>query len=140
MLNSLRQAGIASAVFLLLSLPQVYSKTNPFVSEQGECPTFKTRLIHFVSYLVLVVLALKYLVKLDRPCPDITGYALYAGLLFFLISSPEMYQLTNSLFGENLKLAEGSCPTFAGVLTHTAVFALCLASWQAYFPKQNIFD
>ncbi len=122
-----------------MSLPQVYGKTNGFLSEQSDCPTFRTRLLHFVAYLVLVILALKYLVKVDKPSPDVTGYALYAALLFFLVSSPEMYQLTNSLFGASLKLADGSCPTFNGVLVHTAFFAVCMAAWQVYFPKDNVF-
>lgn len=139
LMTPLRQAGIASAGFLVMSLPQVYGRTNGFVSEQGDCPTFKTRLLHFVAYLVLVTLALKYFVKVDRSTQDITEYALYAALLFFFVSSPEMYQFTDSLFGETLKLSNGACPTFNGVLVHSAFFAVCMAAWQTYFPKENIF-
>ena len=45
-------------------------------------------------------------------------------LLFFLISNPFTYRLTNSLLGGLLgRLADPSgCPTSTGLLVHTAVF------------------
>lgn len=139
LVTPLKQAGIAASIFLLMSLPQVYGKSNDFIKEQGDCPTFKTRLMHFVAYFVLLVLALKYVAKIDKPLAEICGYALYAALLFFFISSPEMYQITNSLAGNYMRIADGACPTFNGVLAHTAVFAVCMAAWQTYFPKENVY-
>jgi hypothetical protein len=139
LVNPLRDAGVSAVIFLLVSLPQVYSRSNNFLSEEGDCPNYKSKLIHFVAFLVLAVLTFKYVLKLDKDFSDMLGYALYAALLYFLISSPEMYQLTNSLVGNSVKLVDGACPTFNGVFVHTAVFAVTLASWHMYFPKENIF-
>lgn len=139
LVTPLRHAGVCTGIFLLVSLPQVYLRSNSLLSEQGECPNYKSKLLHFVAFLALVVLAMKYVVKLEKSFPDMLGYALYSALLYFLISSPEMYQLTNSLVGNTVKLVDGGCPTLNGVFVHTAVFATCLAAWQVYFPKEDIF-
>lgn len=136
--TSLKHASLAGVIFLLVSLPQVYGQSNSLLKEQGECPNYKSKLMHFVVFLALVVLALKFLAKVDKQWNELLGYALYAALLYFLVSSQEMYQLTHSLIGENVKMVEGSCPTLYGVAIHTVVFALCLASWQLYFPNENV--
>jgi hypothetical protein len=51
---------------------------------------------------------------------------LQAVLLFFLISNPMTYRLTNSLLGGLVgRLADPSgCPTARGLLVHSAVFGL----------------
>lgn len=139
LVKSLRHAGVSAVLFLLVSMPQIYSQSNNLLSEQGNCPNFKSKLMHFVVFLVLAILVFKYLMKLDRSFGEMLGYALYASLLYYFISSQEMYQLTNLLLGDSVKTTDGVCPTFSGVVLHTGVFALCLASWQLYFPKEDIF-
>ena len=51
---------------------------------------------------------------------------LQAVLLFFLISNPMTYRLTNSLLsGLTGRLADpGGCPTSKGLLLHSAVFGV----------------
>lgn len=51
---------------------------------------------------------------------------LQAVLLFFLISNPFTYRLTNSLLGGLVgRLSDPSgCPTSTGILVHSAVFGL----------------
>lgn len=139
LVKSLRHAGISAILFLLVSLPQVYTESNKFLVEQGPCPNYKSKLMHFVVFLALAILVIKYVMKIGKSFSDVIGYALYAGLLYYFISSPEMYQLTNSIVGGSVQLVEGSCPTIAGILVHTAVYALSLASWQLYFPTEDIF-
>lgn len=139
LVTPLRHAGISAGIFLIMSLPQMYLRSNNLLSEQGNCPNYKSRLMHFVGFLVLAILVFKYVSKLDKSFPELLGYALYASLLYFLISSPEMYQLTNSLIGNSIKLVDGSCPTFSGIFIHTGVFAVSLAAWHMYFPKNDIF-
>ena len=46
-----------------------------------------------------------------------------AALLFFLVSSPEMYQLTRRIFGEWVSSPTG-CSSMAGLALHTVVFML----------------
>lgn len=45
-------------------------------------------------------------------------------VLFFVVSAPCTYGVVNSLTG--LVLDKKGCPTYAGVLVHTLVFALLL--------------
>lgn len=132
-IEPLRKTGIATAVFLLMSLlPQYYDKAN------GNCPSFKTRIMQFVAYIVVIILAIKYLAKVDKSYQELAGYALYAGLLFFFLSSSDMYRLTDSLFGEYINIANFECPTFSGILIHAVVFAASMAVWQTTYPNQNI--
>lgn len=45
-----------------------------------------------------------------------------AALLFFLIANPVIFQLTNKLLGG--WVADGGCPTAAGLILHTVVYGL----------------
>lgn len=54
--------------------------------------------------------------------------AIMAGVLFFIIANPMVYRLVDSVLGGLLgPLASGSgCPTTAGLLVHSAVFAAAI--------------
>jgi len=47
--------------------------------------------------------------------------SIIAGLVFLIISSPEMYKLTSSVFKP---LATNGCPSEVGLMVHTSVFIL----------------
>jgi uncharacterized membrane protein len=47
--------------------------------------------------------------------------ALMAGLIFFIIACPEMFQLTRRFFGQAIASPTG-CPTDVGVALHAVVF------------------
>jgi hypothetical protein len=49
--------------------------------------------------------------------------SLISALLFFLVASPEMYQLTRGIFGQWISGPTG-CATTAGVILHAVVFLL----------------
>jgi dimeric dUTPase (all-alpha-NTP-PPase superfamily) len=49
-------------------------------------------------------------------------YSLYSALIFFMISSPQMYKLTSKV----IPSANYGCPTPLGLVTHTFVFMLAL--------------
>jgi hypothetical protein len=57
-------------------------------------------------------------------------YALFAGILFAIISSPFVYSLTNQIFtaiSPNLNTIElGGKPTLFGLILHAVVFALII--------------
>lgn len=48
-------------------------------------------------------------------------YSVYSALVFFLVSNPETYKLTSSLFGDWVAGSSG-CPSAGGLFLHTAVF------------------
>ena len=133
MLDNLKKTALPAGMFMLLSLPQVYGKTNNMFNTGGEnCPTFKTRLLHTLAFFVLSFLSIKfYGEKMSQN--KMISCSLCSALMFFLLSSPELYQLTGSLIGQvdsefSSKMGTNNCPTLTGVLVHTAVFSLVL-SW-----------
>jgi hypothetical protein len=95
--------------------------------------------MHFIAYFILLILALKYFENVDKSNSDIVGYALYASLLYFFISSPEMYQFVHGLIGNKVSIANGKCPTLTGVFIHSAVFGSCMAVWQAFYPEDSVY-
>lgn len=121
-----QNAGITSCIFLLTSLPQMYIKTNELLDEQGNCPTYKSKLLHTLIFCVLVALAIKYLAQSDKSLGELFEYSFKASLLYFFISSTEMYTLTNVIANESVVIAEDGCPTLYGVLIHTVLFGLLL--------------
>ena len=49
--------------------------------------------------------------------------ALYAAIAFFIISSPVVYRVVQSLLGSIAPIASPTgCPTLFGMLVHTVVF------------------
>lgn len=54
-------------------------------------------------------------------------YSLYSALIFFIISSPQLYKITQRLLGRFLTISRnGGCPTAAGLVLHTVVFMVAL--------------
>jgi hypothetical protein len=53
-------------------------------------------------------------------------YAVAYALAFYVVSSPFTFRFVNSVVEPivQVKTAEGSCPTQAGLVVHTLVFAL----------------
>jgi hypothetical protein len=62
-------------------------------------------------------------------------HALALGALFYVVSSPFTYRMVDNVVGRFLRsvlpqsaglfrLAEGSCPTYQGLVVHSLVFAL----------------
>lgn len=51
-------------------------------------------------------------------------YSLQAAVLFLIVSSPVMYRLVEAVFGRLFTVAVNGCPTVAGLVLHTIVFAL----------------
>jgi hypothetical protein len=54
-----------------------------------------------------------------------------AAALFFVVGSPFMYSLVQSLLGGVVTVARGGSPTLAGLLIHSAVFGLATLALMA---------
>ena len=51
--------------------------------------------------------------------------SIISGLLFLLVASPFMYKLVDRVVGRFIPIADANgCPTTAGLLIHSAVFAI----------------
>ena len=53
-------------------------------------------------------------------------YSFYSALLFFIISSPQIYKITHSILGKYVKIANGGCPTAVGLVLHSVVYMVAL--------------
>jgi hypothetical protein len=49
-------------------------------------------------------------------------YSFISALLFFIVANPELYKMTQFIFGPLFTVANNGCPTIYGLLLHTVVF------------------
>ena len=49
-------------------------------------------------------------------------YSFISALLFFIVANPELYKMTQFVFGSLFTVANNGCPTLYGLLLHTFVF------------------
>ena len=51
-------------------------------------------------------------------------YSFISALLFFIVANPELYKMTQFVFGPLFTVTESAkgCPTIYGLLLHTVVF------------------
>ena len=132
--QKLYHAAISSCVFLVASLPYGYGKTNGFISADGDCPTYKSKLLHTLGFFALSLLVMKFVGKSEKPLQLMVKYATYASLLFFLLSSTEAFKFTGSLVNG---LADSTgCPTMTGVVVHTVLYGAALIGLMS-LPKDE---
>jgi hypothetical protein len=137
--KNLLYSAILSGIFFTVSYSGVYSVTDKAVSRYGhtyenDCPTPEGKLLHTIVFYLLAYITiwvLSYL-TLWAGSKQMIKCAIFATLLFFFVSSPDVYQLTNGLSGNQLANAKG-CPTTKGVITHSFVF-LVLVLLMSYLP------
>lgn len=53
-------------------------------------------------------------------------YSFYSALIFFIISSPQIYKITHRILGKYVKIANGGCPTAVGLVLHSVVYMVAL--------------
>lgn len=115
------QASLTSAlIFLVVSQPKVYHVTNKKFNIDSVCPTLITKLLHVVVFFILSLAVMHWFthehnnnVLMQAKC------AYFAAILFFFLSSPEVYNFTNNLFGLTNDV---NCPAQDGILLHGIVF------------------
>ncbi len=53
-------------------------------------------------------------------------YSFYSALVFFIVSSPQAYIITQKIVGNSIPISGDGCPTSVGLFLHTVIFMLCL--------------
>lgn len=119
-------SGVSALVFLGVSLPQVYQQTNQLVKANGSCPNYKSKLLHVFVFFVLSLVVMQLSCKSDKTLSDQVKYSLYGSLLYFFLSSNEMYALTTNFVND---LSVDGCPTMKGVFVHTVVYMVALVGF-----------
>jgi hypothetical protein len=61
-------------------------------------------------------------------------FSIYGTLIFYFITSPAMFNLTGSIFGDSI--ANQGCPTVYGVILHALVFGAALTG-AMYLPNDS---
>lgn len=132
-------AVVGAAIFVGVSLPEVYSQTDKLTSKyfhtyDQDCPTAQGKFLHAAVFFAVNYFVMKWAASsggLQKTDGQLAKCAFYATLLFFLVASSDSYTVTNSLYPG---LANDGCPTLKGVLVHGLVF-LVLLVLVMYFPK-----
>ena len=128
-------SAVGSIFFILFSHPIVYSATNKLLrgatfNPSTNCPTVGGHFIHTLVFLV-AILIFKLLANFAQSSVNrnsfgqLFKYSFYSTLLFCVISSPELYQLTGRITGGALATSQG-CASGWGVATHTLVYFIVL--------------
>jgi hypothetical protein len=118
----LKQSMIVGAVFFAVSLPDFYARSNKFLEVEGNCPSWKSRLLHTIVFFVVMYLTIVYVEK-PKDKSETIKRCMWSTLLFFVLSSPELYRLTDSF--KMLDTADNNaCPTMYGVSAHAVLFIL----------------
>ena len=131
-LNNLKHALVPSALFFVLSLPQLYGESNKLLGDSGDnCPNVKTRLLHTLAFFAVTYLIARYQDGSGASKKSLARYAFNAAMAYFVLSSPEMYWLTGKVFGlvdsDLGSSLEAQCPNMKGVVVHTVVYALLIS-------------
>jgi hypothetical protein len=120
--KTLQQAAFGGAAFFAVSLPDFYARSNKFLAVEGNCPSWKSRLLHTIAFFVVTYLIIMYVEKPEDKS-NIMKRCMASTLLFFVLSSPEVYKLTDS-FGFLDTADDKACPTMTGILAHSGLFVL----------------
>lgn len=116
----------SAALFALANLPQTFKLTSsitglPLWNNTINCPTNLGLLVHALIFFVVTFLTMS---NANISTKTKLKHSLYGTLLFFAISNPVMFHLTENLFGKHI--ATGGCPTLTGIILHTFVYWLSL--------------
>ena len=111
---------------------------NKGIIAQNGCPTVKGHLVHTVIFFILIF-ALMIAFNLATSEQNkksawlLAKYSFYGTLLFFIVTSTELYKLVGNLTNGATADLNG-CPTTNGILLHAGVYLLMLFGVM-FFPK-----
>lgn len=129
--KKLMWAGLSAAIFVGVSLPQTYNLTKQYrLTTVDNCPTGEGKLIHAGLFFALNFLAMKAAARykwngLDTHSDrELAQYAAYGTLLFFVLISTDVFNVTHSILGNTI--TDPGCPTQMGVFVHAVVYMVVL--------------
>ena len=118
----------SAGTFALLNAPMTYKFTNKLLSlstYKNGCPTYTGSLLHTSVFFSLSFLSM-VLGESNSSYSTMLKHSLYGSLIYFFVSSPQMYSVTKSL-SSNTSTSSG-CPTIMGVLLHSFVYFVILVT------------
>ncbi len=134
-------SAIAAAIFILVSLPQVYGQSERLINTFADgCPTYEGKYLHAAVFFGLVFALMKLGARMkwsgmeEKSDALHAKYAFYATLLFFVLASSDSYYLSGKLWSGLAN--ERGCPNVTGVIVHGVVFMVILFLVM-FFPKDE---
>lgn len=139
-LDKLTYSIFASILMYIIANPTTYQMIDNSFEEKGKisdaigCPTLRGHLLHTVIFFILVFASMLIFLAF-KPMEEqkslglILKYSFYTALIFFLITSKEMYEFVNSMlkcFGFGSILEKEVCPSMDGVIVHSFIFGLIM--------------
>ena len=148
--KKLYYSSFATLVFIAVSLPQVYKATGSGVNyatsktvgvefsgkTDAGCPTSEGKFLHTAVFVVLLYFIMRLVKRYSNSDNKLSNgvmwkYAFYSGLIFYLVSSTDAYNLTSSL-----GTTTDGCPNAKGIIAHAVAF-LAVTVLVMYFPKDD---
>jgi hypothetical protein len=126
--KKLEFSALGAVVFAVTSLPMLYSYTNKYANAEGDCPMYKTKLFHTFVFFLLNLAVMYYFSKLETGLK--VKYSIYGALVFFFLSSTEMYNFTDNF----VNTSRSGCPTLTGIVVHAVVYGAVLVGLMS-LPK-----
>lgn len=132
---------LALFVFVVISLPEVYDKTNKLTNTYNsttKCPSSKGKFIHsLLFFIILFILTKLYEMRRFGTSNDglVAKFVFCATLIYFALSSSDSYAISRSVLQADIASVEG-CPNTKGILIHGLMF-LAVMVLVMYFPKDQ---
>ena len=101
---------------------------------KNECPTIFGHFLHSIIFFILIF-AVMLLFNRSKKSSKwlLVKYSFYGTLLYFVLTSSEMYGLVGTLTNGSTADSFG-CPTIQGVVLHSVIYFLMLFGIM-FFPK-----
>jgi uncharacterized membrane protein YozB (DUF420 family) len=130
---------VLGLLFFLVSSSYTYELTNKTglgVFFEDKCQTGLGHIVHTLVFFLLVLgfmMLRNWMVSENKSVLLLAKYAITSALVFFIISSTEVYAVVNQLIPVS---NNSGCPTMMGVGVHTVVYTL-LVFGLMFLPKDN---
>ena len=123
----------STILFLGTNLPQTYKLTSKLTNLNlfnfdSNCRTNLGIVIHFLLFFGVTFLTMS---NSNTSTGVKLKHSIYGSLIFYLISSPAFYSITNKLFNIN-----NDCLNNINVIIHSVVYCLALVGVM-YLPEEN---
>ena len=130
-------------LMIALANQTTYGFVDKLVGNKGiialnGCPTVKGHLVHTVIFFILlfalmISFNLSKSEQYQRSTWLLAKYSFYGTMLFFIITSTELYKLIGNLTNGATADLNG-CPTSSGLLLHSLIYLLMIFGVM-FFPK-----
>lgn len=132
--DKLVASAIAAGTFFLVSNPSVIESIGLLNTDNGladwqGCPTSTGRIVLTIVFFALnmaIMFGKDKMKGLQHDWKQYLKCSAIASILFFVISSPQAYNLTGQVFGKDLFWIEDACPGTVGVGVHSGVYLVLI--------------